>query len=331
MTIQTDAGQGPLGHPDAVVLPPPPAAKRPARRRSPGYKPWEGKPSAGVQVGKAFVLLVVAFAIVFPLYTVVLTSFSTMETVREAGGMVIVPGGLTLAAYEQILAGGIVTRAAAVSIGITTVGTLLSTSVSVLAAYGLSRPSSLLHRPILFVFLITMFFGAGMIPTYLLVSSLGLINSYWALILPGAVSAFNVLILRAFFMGIDSGIIEAARIDGASEWRILGQIVLPMSGAVTAVVALFYGVGYFNAFFNAMLYINDNAMWPLQLVLRSYVLQGVTLPGSGTGQVDVATGAVTGLPVKMAIMVLALIPILVVYPLVQRHFTKGVIFGAIKG
>ena len=104
-----------------------------------------------------------------------------------------------------------------------------------------------------------------------------------------------------------------------------------MSRAVIAVVALFYGVGYWNAFFNAILYINDNAKWPLQLVLRSYVLQGVTLPGSGVGQVDVATGAVTGLPIKMAVMVLAIVPILLVYPFVQRHFTKGVIFGAIKG
>ncbi|HLT62411.1 MAG TPA: carbohydrate ABC transporter permease, partial [Microlunatus sp.] len=207
----------------------------------------------------------------------------------------------------------------------------LSTTVSILAAYGLSKPSSLGHRPILFVFLITMFFGAGMIPTYLLVSNLGLINSYWALILPTAVSAFNVLILRNFFMGIEPGILEAARIDGAGEWRILGRIVLPMSGAVIAVVALFYGVGYFNAFFNAMLYINDNEKWPLQLVLRSYVLQGANLPGGPTATDSHATGTVAGLPVKMAVMVLALIPILIVYPFVQRHFTKGVIFGAIKG
>lgn len=333
MSIQSDAGQGPLGYADAVLVPTPADdGSRPVRKRRPSrYNAWEGRPSAGIQVTKGVVLVLVALAVLFPLYTVILTSFSTMDTVTEAGGMVTVPGGFTLAAYQQILAGGIVTRAAVISVGVTTVGTLLSTTVSVLAAYGLSRPNSLFHRPILFTFLITMFFGAGMIPTYLLVSSLGLINNYWALILPGAVSAFNVLILRAFFMGIDPGILEAARIDGASEWRILARIVLPMSTAVTAVVALFYGVGYFNAFFNAMLYINDNAMWPLQLVLRSYVLQGVTLPGSGTGQVDVVTGAVTGLPVKMAIMVLALIPILLVYPFVQRHFTKGVIFGAIKG
>jgi putative aldouronate transport system permease protein len=331
MSITNDTGQGPLSHPDAVPFPAPPTAARRRRRRSPHRAAWEGTPSPFGQAGKGLALLLIVLVVLFPLYTVVLTSFSTQADINRSGGMVVVPGDFTTAAYQQILSGGIVTRAAMVSIVVTTIGTVLSTVVSVLAAYGLSRPSSLGHRTILFVFLITMFFGAGMIPTYLLVSNLGLIDSLWALILPGAVSAFNVLILRNFFMNIDASITDAARIDGAGDWRIMGQIVAPMSKAAIAVVALFYGVGYFNAFFNAMLYINDNAKWPLQLVLRSYVLQGVTLPGSGTGQVDVATGAVTGLPVKMAIMVLAVVPILLVYPFVQRHFTKGVIFGAIKG
>lgn len=305
---------------------------RRGRRRSSPHRPaWEGRPTVLGQTGKSVALILVVLAVLFPLYTVLLTSVSSNATVNAAGGMVVVPGEITFAAYRQILSGGIVTRSVIVSVIITGVGTLISTVVSILAAYGLSRPNSLFHRTILFIFLITMFFGAGMIPMYLLVSGLGLIDSLWALILPGAVSAFNVLILRSFFMGISPSITEAARIDGAGDWRILWKIVLPMSGAVIAVVALFYGVGYFNSFFNAMLYINDNAKWPLQLVLRSYVLQGVTLPGSGAGQVNVETGAVTGLPVKMAIMVLALVPILLVYPFVQRHFTKGVIFGAIKG
>jgi putative aldouronate transport system permease protein len=315
--------------------PPKPPPRRSARYRAllrgKNRPVWEEDPNPLGLVVKGIALLLIAGTVLFPLYTVVLTSLSTPADITRSGGLVTVPGSLSLSAYAQILSGGIVTRATIVSIGITTVGTVLSTTVSVLAAYGLSRPGSFAHRPVLFLFLITMFFGAGMIPTYLLVSNLGLIDSYWSLILPGAVSAFNVLILRAFFMGIDRSITDAARIDGAGDWRILGQIVLPMSKAVVAVVALFYGVGYWNAFFNAMLYINDNAKWPLQLVLRSYVLQGVTLPGSGVGQVDVDDGAVTGLPVKMAVMVLAIVPILVVYPMVQRHFTKGVIFGAIKG
>jgi putative aldouronate transport system permease protein len=325
MTAQTEKHTPPTPRPSTR------SARYRALLRGKNRPVWEEDPSPLGLLVKGVALLLIVGTVLYPLYTVVLTSVSTQADVTRSGGMVTVPGNLSLAAYTQILSGGIVTRATIVSIGITAVGTVLSTTVSVLAAYGLSRPGSFAHRPVLFTFLITMFFGAGLIPTYLLVSNLGLINSYWSLILPGAVSAFNVLILRAFFMGVDRSITEAARIDGAGDWRILGQIVLPMSKAVVAVVALFYGVGYWNAFFNAMLYINDNAKWPLQLVLRSYVLQGVTLPGSGVGQVDVDDGAVTGLPVKMAVMVLAIIPILLVYPLVQRHFTKGVIFGAIKG
>jgi len=302
------------------------------RRRRSKYRPaWEEEPTRLGASGKAVILTCVVLVVLFPLYTVLLTSVSTTAETVRAGGLVTVPGELTLNAYTQILSGSVVTRAVLVSVGITAVGTLLSIVVSVLAAYGLSRPGSFGHRPILFIFLITMFFGAGLIPTYLLVSSLGLIDSYWALILPGAVSAFNVLILRNFFMGIEPAVIDAARLDGAGDWRILAKIVMPMSRAAVAVVALFYGVGYWNAFFNAILYINDNAKWPLQLVLRSYVLQGVNLPGSGTGSVDVVHGAVNGLPLQMAVVVLAVLPILMVYPFVQRHFTKGVIFGAVKG
>ena len=337
------SGQTPVLSADAAVMPTDArdgrrgsgAPQAPRRKRrfydSPDRPIWEEPPSAVGASAKFLTLAIMVLVVVFPLYTVVLTSLSTQAETIRAGGLVVVPGDMTINAYKQILSGGIVTRATLVSIGITAVGTTISTIVSILAAYGLSRSNSIGHRPILFVFLITMFFGAGLIPTYLLVSELGLIDSYWALILPGAVSAFNVLILRNFFMGIEPAILDAARIDGAGDWRVLGAIVLPMSKAATAVVALFYGVGYWNAFFNAILYINDNEKWPLQLVLRSYVLQGVTLPGSGTGQVDVATGAVTGLPIQMAVMVLAIVPILLIYPFVQRHFTKGVIFGAIKG
>ena len=335
------SGQVPEISVNAAILPadvkpgwvsPTPVAPPRRRKRRSKYRPaWEEEPSGVGAASKFVVLAVVVLVVVFPLYTVLLTSFSTTAETIRAGGLVVLPGELTINAYKQILTGGVVTRAVMVSIGITTVGTLLSTTVSVLAAYGLSRPRSFGHRPILFVFLITMFFGAGLIPTYLLVSSLGLIDSYWALILPGAVSAFNVLILRNFFMGIEPAVIDAAKIDGAGDWRILGKIVLPMSRAAVAVVALFYGVGYWNAFFNAILYINDNAKWPLQLVLRSYVLQGVNLPGSGSGPVNVTTGAVTGLPLQMAVMILAVVPILMVYPFIQRHFTKGVIFGAVKG
>ncbi|GAA4979821.1 carbohydrate ABC transporter permease [Kineococcus glutinatus] len=297
------------------------------RQRNSSRPVWDEEPGAAGKAAKGVALVAICAAVLVPLWTVVLTSLSSQATITRAGGLVIVPGELTLDAYRQVLSGGVVTRAVLVSIGVTTVGTALSMLVSVLAAYGLSRPGSLGHRAILFTFLVTMFFGAGMIPTYLLVSSLGLINSWWSLVLPTAVSAFNVLLLRGFFMGIDTGILEAARIDGASDWRILGQIVLPMSRAVLAVISLFYAVGYWNAYFNATLYINDFDKMPLQVVLQSFVLQGVNVPG----QLDVGSGQVASLAVQMAVVVIAIVPVLVVYPFIQRHFASGVLIGAVKG
>lgn len=316
--------------PPAATLAPPDvkgAYEQKQRRRNKRRPIWEEEPSRLGVAGKGAVIAFICVVILVPIYTIVLTSISSAKTVTQAGGLVLVPDELTLEAYRQILDGGVVTRAVWVSVGITTVGTLISMSVSVLGAYGLSKPGSYGHRTLLFTVLLTMFFGAGMIPTYLLVSSLGLINSYWSLILPVAVSAFNVIILRGFFMGLDQEILDSARIDGAGEWRVLFSMVLPMSKAVIAVISLFYAVGYWNSFFQATLYINDSEKFPLQVVLRSYVLRGQSVPG----QIDIAGGAVANLSVQMAVVVIALVPVLLVYPFVQRHFTTGVLLGAVKG
>jgi putative aldouronate transport system permease protein len=254
--------------------------------------------------------------------------------VTRAGGLVVVPRDLTIAAYVQLLSGGVVTRALVISVLITLIGTAFSLWVTVLAAYGLSRPGSLFHRPLLFVVLLTFLFGPGIIPSYLLVNSLGLIDSYASLILPTAVSAFNLIVMRAFFMAIPAELIDSARIDGAGEFAILRRIVMPLSKAVVAVVGLFYAVGYWNAFFNALLYLNDNNKWPLQMVLRTYIVEQQALP---TGAGGVASGVglglapAPGLAIKMAIVVIAIVPVLLVYPFIQRHFTKGVIIGAVKG
>ncbi|MCW4459807.1 carbohydrate ABC transporter permease [Microbacterium sp. MPKO10] len=303
------------------------------KNREPIKRPiWQEKPSLAVTIGKFVTLIVVTGAVLFPLWTIVLTSLSTQEAINAAGGLVIIPNGLTISAYVQILSGGVVSRAVGVTMFITLAGTAISVIVSILAAWGLSRPGSLFHRTILFMIIITMFFSAGIIPMYLLVSGLGLINSLWALILPTAVSAFNILIVRNFFMSIDQGIIDSARIDGAGEWRILATIVAPMSKAVIAVIALFYGVGFFNAFFNAILYINDNDKWPLQLVLRAYVLQGQSFVSSGGADtVALNQAQPASLAIQMAVVVLAVVPILLVYPFVQRHFKSGILIGAIKG
>jgi putative aldouronate transport system permease protein len=296
---------------------------------------WDEEPTPLGKALKALALAVIVLAVGFPLYTVLLTSLSSQEAISRAGGLVILPDGITFAAYREILSGGVVTRSVIVSTGVTLAGTLFSVAVTVLAAYGLSRPDSLWHRPLLLMILLTFLFGPGLIPTYLLVRSLGLIDQYAALILPGAVSAFNLVVLRAFFMnGIPRELIDSARIDGAGDLAILTRIVLPLSRAVTAVIALFYGVGYWNAFFSAFLYLNSNAKWPLQLVLRAYVLQGQPIPGvtpAASSTKEALAGLVPTLAMKMAIITLAVMPVLLVYPFVQRHFIKGVIVGAVKG
>ncbi|MEV7965635.1 carbohydrate ABC transporter permease [Sphaerisporangium sp. NPDC088356] len=292
---------------------------------------WDERPSVAGRLAKGLVLTLIVMGVVFPIYLVVLTSLSTQDTVTRAGGLVSIPGELSLAAYRELFSGGVVTRAVMVSVGVTTVGTAISLVTTVLAAYGLSRPGSLFHRPLLFMILLTFLFGPGIIPNYLLVSSLGLIDSYWSLILPSAVTAFNLVVMRAFFMNIPQEVTDSARIDGAGEFRILGRIVLPMSKGVVAVIGMFYAVGYWNSFFNAVLYLNDSAKWPLQVVLRQYVLQGQSLVVGQTSDTIAGQTLPPSLAIQMSIVVLALVPVLVVYPFVQRHFTKGVIIGAVKG
>lgn len=289
---------------------------------------WDETPSVLTQFLKLVAIVFVVVAILGPIWMIVVTSLSTPDTVNRAGGLVLVPGELTFSAYQKLFAGGVVTRAIGISVIVTTVGTTISLVASILAAYALSKPTMVGHGPLLFFFLLTMFFSGGMIPNYLLVSNLGLLDSLWALILPSSVSAFNVVILRSFFMGLDQDLLDAARIDGAGEWRILASLVVPLSRAAIAVVGLFYGVGYWNAFFNAMLYINDNNKLPLQLVLRYYVLDGQT---SADLEMEGQVISVAEVSLQMAIVVTALIPILLVYPFIQKHFKTGVLIGAVKG
>ncbi|MFB6551125.1 carbohydrate ABC transporter permease [Streptomyces sp. NPDC056405] len=289
---------------------------------------WMEKPTALGNAAKGGVLLVIVGLVVFPFLLVVSTSLASRQEITRNGGFVLWPTDPTLSAYTTVLSGGVVSRAVLVSLGVTLVGTVFSLTATVLTAYGLSRRGTWGQRPLLMVVLLTFLFTPGIIPSYLMVKQLGLLNTYASLILPTAISAFNVIIVRGFFQSIPGELIDSARIDGAGEWRILATIVLPLSKAVVAVVGLFYAVGYWNSFFTALLYLSDSDKWPLQLVLRSYVLQGAPLGG-------LDTGATEALPpqqaIQMAVVVLAIIPILCVYPFVQRHFTKGVLTGAVKG
>jgi ABC-type glycerol-3-phosphate transport system permease component len=275
---------------------------------------------------KFVVFGVVIVAVIYPFLSVLATSLASEADVIKNGGLVIWPEHPTLNSYRTIFAGGVVTRAITVSIGITVIGTLLSLAVTIGMAYGLSR-RIWGSRFFLLLALTTLLFTPGIIANYLAVKQLGLLNSYASLILPILVNAFNLVVLRQFFMGIPQELLDSAKIDGANDWDILIRIVMPLSKAVVAVVALFYAVGYWNNFFNALLYLNDSSMWPLQLVLRLYVVQGAPLPSAG----DVVENAPPLQSVQMAVVVVAMIPILCVYPFLQRYFTRGVLSGAIKG
>jgi putative aldouronate transport system permease protein len=288
---------------------------------------WEEKPTAAGLAAKGASIVVIALLILFPLYTIALTSLSSGETVNRVGGLVIWPGdGVTFEAYEQMFRNPVVLRSLVVSLGITAVGTFISVVVSILGAYSLSRPGSFGHKTILFSVLLMFVIFPGLIPVYLWVSAIGLRDNYLAIILPMAVSAFNVVVLRAFFMSIPQELFDSARIDGAGEFRVLWQIVTPLSKAVIAVVTLFYAVAYWNNWFNAFLYLDDTGKWPLALVLRTYVVESAPLP-QASGLQD----APPTLAVKMAIVMIAIIPALIIYPFVQKHFKKGVIIGAVKG
>ncbi|MGC4790372.1 carbohydrate ABC transporter permease [Micromonospora sp. DT178] len=324
MTAQL-SGAGPV---PARPNPDPPSPRRRRSRRP----PWEEPPTVPGTVAKGAVLTLLVAAVLVPLWAVLVTSLASRDTIDAAGGMVMVPREIDPSAYVTIFSGGQITQAVWISTLVTVLGTTVSLVLTVLAAYGLSRPGSVGHRGLLFFFLLTFLIFPGLVPSYLVVTGLGLKDSIWSLILPSAISVFNLVVIRAFFMNVPGELLDSARIDGAGEFHILVRIVLPLSKAVIAVVGLFYAVGYWNAYFNAVLYIDDNDKFPIQRVLQSYILAGQSPNVSGAA---VSLPGVTAYPptlaVKMAVVVVTVIPAVIVYPFVQRHFTKGVITGAVKG
>ncbi|MFB9449520.1 carbohydrate ABC transporter permease [Dactylosporangium vinaceum] len=288
--------------------------------------PWMATPRWPLQTLKAVVIAAIVLVMLYPFIYVVAGSFAA-NAHSILGGLL--PEDYSLQAYRQIFGGDVVLRSLAVSVAVTLVGTALSMVVSIGMAWGLTRTRDVPGtRFVLYAVIGTMLFTAGVIPNYLLVKSLGLIDSYLSLILPVVASAFNIVVLRNFFMEIPRDIVDSARIDGAGEWHILVRIVLPLSKAVLAVVALFYAVGYWNDFFNALLYLDDSQKWPIQLVLNQYVIRGESL--STSAQASAAAARLPAESLKMAVVVIATTPILIVYPFLQRYFTKGVLTGAIK-
>ncbi len=302
---------------------------RTPRRRRPRVIDGVATPGPVESVLKGIILVIACALVILPFVGVFATSVASPEQVIKAGGFVLFPTSIDFTAYQMIFSGGVVTRALGVTAFVTVVGTTLSLALTATLGWALSRRGSFANRPLLLLVLISLLFGPGIIPSYLVVERLGLLDTLWALIIPTSVSAFNVVVVRAFFVQLPQEILDSAKVDGAGELQLFLRIALPLSKPVFAVIGLFYGVGYWNAFFNALLYLSDASKWPLQMVLRTYVVQDTQLGGQDLGIDTASLPPQTSL--QMAILVVSIVPVLIVYPFLQRHFAKGMLTGAVKG
>ncbi|GIP45547.1 protein LplC [Paenibacillus sp. J45TS6] len=266
---------------------------------------------------------------VLPFLYIIGNSFAT-EAEITARSFFLIPKEFSISAYQYIFSSSTIFRSIGNSIFITVAGTFVNLLFTLTMAYPLSRKDFWGRNVVMNLVIFSMLFGGGMIPTYLVIRGLGLLDSYWALILPGAIGAFNLIVVKNFFQELPAGLEEAARIDGCTDIGVLWRIVLPLSKPVIATFALFYAVGHWNNFFSALLYLTDSAKWPLQIMLRQIVLlsQGTVGDMANLDQNFVQPPEQS---IKMAVIVVGTIPILIVYPFLQKHFAKGVLLGSIKG
>jgi putative aldouronate transport system permease protein len=268
-------------------------------------------------------------ATVLPFIYIIGSSFAT-EAELTARGFFLIPREFSLGAYEYIFSSSAIFRSIGVTIYVTVVGTLVNLLFTMTMAYPLSRTDLGGRNLITNLIIFSMLFSGGMIPTYLVVKELGLLDSYWSLILPGAISAFNLIVIKNFFQELPPGLEEAARIDGCNDIGVLWRIVLPLSKPVIATFALFYAVGHWNNFFQALLYISDSTKWPLQVLLRQIVLLSQGTVGD-IGALDPNFVQPPEQSIKMAVIVVGTVPILIIYPFLQKYFAKGVLLGSVKG
>ncbi len=275
-------------------------------------------------------LLLVTIIIIVPIIFIINQSFMTTEGITKYG-YVLIPRQLDFSTYRFLLQPKFnILTGFQVSIFVTLVGTFLNLIFTSTLAYGLSKKYLPYRTQITMYVFITMLFGGGLLPTYILVTSLGMRNSLWALIIPGLVSSWNMLIMRNFFMAIPESLEESARIDGANDATILTRIILPVSLPVIATIGLFYAVGHWNSWFPAAIYIRDPNKKPLQLILRDLVLiHGINLDASLYGRDDIEVPPTESF--KAAVIVVTTLPIIFVYPFIQKYFVKGVMIGSIKG
>lgn len=277
------------------------------------------------------VLGIIAIITLFPLYYVFVVSFTDPAEYIQKQGYILFPQNWTLASYKYLLSTSAFQSATMISGFLATVGTALSLVITAALAYGLSRKRLQGRRLIMLLILITLLFSPGLIPPYLLVRDLGLINSVWSLILPVLTSGWYVILMKSFFDSIPVELEESAIIDGSTDIGVFFRIVLPLSLPALAAFGLFYAVAYWNTFFSAVLYINDHAKWPLQLVLRNMLIDSSTQAGGSAAAEMMAEQNIPTETLKMAAVVIATLPILCVYPFLQKHFAKGVMLGSVKG
>ncbi len=271
-------------------------------------------------------LTAAAATMIMPLLHLLAMSFSS-PIAADSKKVFLLPVEFTTGSWAHILQTEELWRSFGVTVYITVVGTLISMFFSVLTAFPLSRREFLLRKPVMLGIVITMIFNAPMIPFFLTVRELGLMNSLWSLMIPGAIGTFNMIIIRTFFMGIPGELDDSARIDGCSDFRILFQIFLPLSKPVLATVGLFYAVGYWNTFQRAVLFLRDPSMWPLQMKLRSYLQTPEELAAVNLFLGDYDFNTTT---LKAATIIFATIPIVLVYPYLQKYFVKGAMLGSLK-
>lgn len=279
------------------------------------------------------VLCFVVFVVIaYPLWFVVIASVSNADLVAQ-GQVILYPKGFSLFAYERILEDSRVWIGYRNTVFYSVVGTIVNLALTLPAAYALSRKELPYRRAVLFFFIFTMYFNGGLIPTYLRIQSLNLDNTPWVFIIPFSVSVYNLIVTRAYFeSAVPNELYEAATIDGCSHFRYFLEVALPIAKPVIAVIGLYYFVGHWNDFFTGLVYIRDKNLVPLQLVLRDILIsnqvfkEGVGLGGAAGGYAQRYADAI-----KYALIIVSSLPVLVLYPFLQRYFEKGVTVGAIKG
>ena len=290
------------------------------------------KKSPSQRLFDAFNVLFMIFMMLITLYPFLYVLFGSLSMPAQFSkhtGVLLAPQGFQLDAYWLVLQNEDILSGYANTLFYVGVGTTLNVFFTILTAFVVSRKNLMLKKIMLIMMTITMFFGGGMIPTYLMMQNIGIMGTRWSLIFPGLISVTNVIIMRTSFMGIPAGLEESAYIDGANDFKVLFRIIVPLSMPVISVMVLFYGVSHWNSWFNAMLYLRDRKLFPLQLILREILVF------SSTDGMMVSLGTIKGQDmseiIKYATIIVSTLPILLIYPMLQKHFVKGVMIGAIKG